>query len=608
MATNKSIVFWEHLQAAITDLWSRMSTALARKVNSSTYIAGMNGKADVEHKHAIADTNGLQDALDALANASTDTPTKEVVSVENEAALYNLEEPQAEVIYVTLDENRLFIYDEDSGEFSEVTNQTVDNTIYVSDLDELANRTYTETGLYTVLHTYIKRGIRIGIATTKCDVYTLSVQSSKARQRPGVVSYIPTLTSKDGWAEKQYDSNTDEYTWLWHKYAYTESGSYEELKDLAESGSLKAGSWYRMTDFVTTCANDEEARSAGHAYDLLLLAVSASEFSHQARAVAHAGDTYFANANLGAWKLLYDINNDIRKHVWADEENGKGVVYRMVDEYDNDFPYDFKNIQFKRYLASSDESSIDGQYYAYNGEMNGVEIADESDYRWAYTLTLENEDGDWVDYSVQGELLANNGTDWGYLNQTKKGRCEGNHLRHTYTVITIDDDCYRSATLNNIVLISSISEENGMQNEMIDNVFGYGNYNMTLKDNPEANHFGNKCYNNVVGSYDNTFGQGCHDMTFGQGCGSLTFGQYCSWLTFGQNVNNLVFDAGVQYIQVLNDDPNTQIKNAHIFSGVHGTSDSNKLTLSLTPNADYTQFVAMKSDGTVRIWNPADVA
>ena len=93
---------------------------------------------------------------------------------------------------------------------------------------------------------------------------------------------------------------------------------------------------------------------------------------------------YFAKANLSAWKVWYCLDNDATRFAWADTENGKGVIWRMVDEWQNDCPYDFKNVQFKRYLASTSSAvltdSINGKYYAYNGEMNNVEIADEENF------------------------------------------------------------------------------------------------------------------------------------------------------------------------------------------------------------------------------------
>lgn len=49
-------------------------------------------------------------------------------------------------------------------------------------------------------------------------------------------------------------------------------------------------------------------------------------------------------ANILAWELKYSLDNDTTKYAWADETNGKGVIYWLKDEYGNECPYDFKNI------------------------------------------------------------------------------------------------------------------------------------------------------------------------------------------------------------------------------------------------------------------------
>lgn len=321
---------------------------------------------------------------------------------------------------------------------------------------------------------------------------------------------------------------------LWNKFADYLKGiqhvTYAQLVTLRNNSGLVAGQWYRITDYMTTVANDTEARSAGHPFDLLVMATSSNTLSEEAKAIKSSRDSngYFTDANLNAWKVWYSLDNDTTRFQWADTENGKGVIWRMIDEWQNDCPYDFKNVQFKRYRATAlnelIEEAIDGQYYAYNGDMQNVEIEDEEDFVWAYTFTLIDENEDWVDYSIKKEGALDPESDWGYLNQFKKGRCEYNRIRHSYTAVTIDDECYRTLMLNNIVLISTINEECGLSGEMQLNEFGVGNYNMTVKDNPEKNVFGNKCYNNIVGSYANTFGNDCYSNTFGNDCCYNTFG------------------------------------------------------------------------------------
>ncbi|MBO5012573.1 MAG: hypothetical protein J6C57_00860, partial [Paludibacteraceae bacterium] len=100
----------------------------------------------------------------------------------------------------------------------------------------------------------------------------------------------------------------------------------------------------------------------------------------------------------------------------------------------------------------------------------------------------------------------------------------------------------------------------------------------------------------------------CDSMQFGQGCYNMQFGQYCNNMQFGQNVRYIIFDNNIYNIEIPNNEDSSYIQNAHIFNGVHGNDSANKLVINLAYNVEYTQFVAMKSDGSVHIWNPADVA
>lgn len=51
-----------------------------------------------------------------------------------------------------------------------------------------------------------------------------------------------------------------------------------------------------------------------------------------------------ANAKLNAWEIKYCLDNDTTRFNWADDVNGKGVIYYMKDEFNNEAEYDFKNI------------------------------------------------------------------------------------------------------------------------------------------------------------------------------------------------------------------------------------------------------------------------
>lgn len=136
--------------------------------------------------------------------------------------------------------------------------------------------------------------------------------------------------------------------------------TYAQLVALRDAGELVPGRLYRITDFVTTVKEEESlftgevmTRSAGHAYDVVVLALSGSVLDENALAMVHEGDTYFANSKLEAWQLKYCLDNDTDRFRWADDVNGKGVVFYMKDEFGNEAPFDFKNVQYKRFTVKT---------------------------------------------------------------------------------------------------------------------------------------------------------------------------------------------------------------------------------------------------------------
>ena len=142
--------------------------------------------------------------------------------------------------------------------------------------------------------------------------------------------------------------------------------THAELVAMRDNAQLVAGVWYRITDFITTVANKDNARSAGHAFDVLVRALDSSTLDENARAIQHAGDTYFANCNLAAWNLKYSLDNDAGRFSWADETNGKGVIWFMRDEnvqYFLPVTYLCSQQGYRKMCAGSlrDQGAIQGQ-------------------------------------------------------------------------------------------------------------------------------------------------------------------------------------------------------------------------------------------------------
>ena len=369
--------------------------------------------------------------------------------------------------------------------------------------------------------------------------------------------------------------------------------TYGDLVDLMDDSELKPGMRYRITDYVTT-TTQEYTQSAFHPFDVIVTATSTDTLSEYARAIQHAGDSYFSNCDLAAWFLLYDINGDTSRFEWAgngtqggspayieehheerfyrypsgdriisgtqyyawdrdgsgkdvyytdsetpvvntdsiftyDEKGGlqfldtvyaygaevpgvqftgKGVIYRMVDEWGNDCPYDFKNIMFY-----SDDS--EKYVYTFNAYDDYEEIL--------YDATL-----------INGKDIIDRSTEV----------CCNNVIKPAFSV----NDGYLFMTLNNNIFLNSFSTGGRTYTfTCVGNTFETDCRNNVVSGSSSYNSFGKDCLNNVLtsGSSHNTFGNNCSSNSlqgssansFGNNCSSNTLSTSCGFNSFGNSCN-----------------------------------------------------------------------
>ena len=360
--------------------------------------------------------------------------------------------------------------------------------------------------------------------------------------------------------------------------------TYAELVALRDGGNLVPGTWYRITDYACT-TTQANTQSAGHAFDIIVRADDESHLNENAFAAHHEDDEYFANCKLEAWELKYSLDNDTNRFAWADDTDGTGVVFYMKDEWNNECPYDFKNIMFKRWavteydkcpaLVVDNQDNSYGFYYGamqLNGESQVLEDATYGeDFGWFYTFALKDlATEDWYDYTVVAHLGLKN-------DEGCEIACYDNHLEP-------GTDEYSSGKgemakmLNNIVFFNMFTDlsdtsyaddysycnNNRFLGNCHSNTFGnncqsnsFGNYcqNNSFGNNCTYNSFGNECFQNSFGnscgvntfgnySYSNSFGNdcvrnsfgnSCNRNSFGNSCGGNTFGNYCQNNSFGNN-------------------------------------------------------------------------
>lgn len=270
--------------------------------------------------------------------------------------------------------------------------------------------------------------------------------------------------------------------------------TWDELVELRENGELEPGMQYRIMDYVATTNGDNSSQSANHPFDIIVVADDAHTLNEVASAALPSdGDEYFINSNVSAWKVWYCLKNDSNRFAWADP-TGKGVVYKLIDEFGNEAPYDFKGIQFKAY---GDEDQV-----------------------WRYTFDSGVSEGN-IDLSLQGSA---NGI---YGNTIKPYHLE-NGQRKLNRMVFKGKTCHSNSFGNNC-------RENTFGAVLSDSEQGLCCYNMLGVEN-YRNTFGYRCSSNQFGDYcsNNSFGNNCNSNKFGDTCSMNKFGNACK-----QNISGI---------------------------------------------------------------------
>ena len=294
--------------------------------------------------------------------------------------------------------------------------------------------------------------------------------------------------------------------------------TYSELVALRDNASLVAGMKYRITDYVTTTVQ-QDTKSANHPFDIIVEAVSENELSELAQATQHEGDTYFDGNDLGAWQLWYSLDNDTDKYAWADAKNGKGVIYRMIDEKRNDCPYDFKNIQFIRYELNAPD--VGGYTYEWQNKMseNINKMFEKNQLSYIWHGNNNEDDYYWED--DMGEVISSP------TGETKAFFTFSNVVNDIVTDKSITSVCH-----NNIIKESC----DGAQLRLNNIVF----FSIDIDNSCYYNSFGNSCYYNSFGNSCNynSFGNDCNYNSFGNDCNYNSFGNSCYYNSFGNDCNS----------------------------------------------------------------------
>lgn len=185
--------------------------------------------------------------------------------------------------------------------------------------------------------------------------------------------------------------------------------THSELVDLRDSGGLVQGNKYRITDYNAVF---NTLRSAGHQFDIVVEALSSSELSEKASAMIHEGDVYFENSHLDLWTVYYSLDNDTSRFKEA-SASGKGFIWRLIDEYNNDVCFDFKNALFTMSgsdfpFITSSNGSLDFYLFSYN---TGTGFASQSNIIDLSTTNPSNVSNNFVSFDLKTNFYVVLGAD-----------------------------------------------------------------------------------------------------------------------------------------------------------------------------------------------------
>ena len=322
--------------------------------------------------------------------------------------------------------------------------------------------------------------------------------------------------------------------------------------------------------------------------------------------VSRIEEVYFANSKLEAWQLKYCLDNDTSRFIWADEVNGKGVIYRMIDEFNNDCPYDFKNIQFKRKLTDGKldlDSGIDTWVYTFtlsdlitdevvdiSLKQNTEYVDDEQQYRECANNVIKEAILDYqpdglIRIQLNDNVFLNINEEYSYYgcsNNTFGKVCINNTFGDSCGSNTFDNGCRNNTFGNNCGsnTLGKVCINNTFGDSCGSNTLGKVCINNTFGNNCDSNTFGYNCSLNTFGGgcNNNTLGNSCYGNTFGDECRYNTFGKVCQSNTFGVNCYANTFGNECLYLRI-SDASTTAKKYIHVENRLNGASDVNKFDL-----------------------------
>jgi hypothetical protein len=293
--------------------------------------------------------------------------------------------------------------------------------------------------------------------------------------------------------------------------------TYNNLLSKVKTNKLEIGKKYLITDYQTIYKQPVTDLVITNTVvePLIVKAMSTGSLAPFAFSKTHPKDI-----------LYYDINNNQKLYEWA-VPNGKGVIYRRIDQYENDLPYDFKVVKFRRWAVDYANTP------AFNPSTAGYNLGDivkfnndnllylcTKTYTTTLTTPVNNENWCTILNNVAGSekiyySIVNTGISITFQQKTFKIPVDANDYKDYYTFhndtknteFTLDGRVFNNSikpyissmdtrNLNNSVFISCPGQIPHFNN----NIIGADSYNNTIKTTQyfDKNNIGNNFHDNII--------------------------------------------------------------------------------------------------------------
>ena len=325
-----------------------------------------------------------------------------------------------------------------------------------------------------------------------------------------------------------------------------------------------------------------------------------------------------------------------------------GVIYYMKDEFNNECPYDFKNIQFLRdkdsnlsysilsgstpiytftdYNSSRSDASLNrsSDCFVHDNTISPVIVDDSQslnniclilgtgNFKRCYNnifmagctnMTIYSNFNMYINTfnafatynSFYGDSCCNNNFGYNFI---------GNTVKNSFSYNIIGAYCKNNSFSGFFY--------NNVGDEFHDNICGSNCQYNIFRSQCSYNTFGTYFRNNIVGSVfsHNTFGNYCEHSTFGEYCASNTFNNNCNCITLGDDCAAIILAANSQYSIFGNQCQYLNISSAikgYRFANLTCGSNSTPLEIAGISNRAFETKVALNSDGELKIYCEADL-